>query len=104
MHPHRTRCMYLPLYQALTNNYYEQISSPYGDNRLISVSLATAQNDPYFNIANKYMINGIYKHFISQTPQPVTSVALFTVDKIHSFKILYYAAGGGFMLCLISIT
>jgi len=96
---------YFVNYLELTNSaYLQQVSANYGDLRFISVSLAEAQNNFYFRLANSYMLNGNYKHFISQTVQPIQSVSTFNIGEQIQFKILYSGSGGGLMLCLISVT
>ena len=65
--------------------------------------LDEALEDPFFRIANDFMLKGEYKHFISRTAQPVQSVSTFySGDKVE-FKILYNGSGGGLMMCLISV-
>jgi hypothetical protein len=79
------------------------VAANYGDLRFVSIALADALNDQYFLIANNFMLNGEYKHFISLTAQPIQSVATYSLGTLREYKILYSGSGGGLMLCLISI-
>lgn len=83
--------------------YLQQVAVNYGDLRFRSISINNALNDPYFRIANNFMLNGQYKHFISLTAQPIQSVGTFELGNTKQFKVLYSGSGGGLMLCLVSI-
>jgi hypothetical protein len=49
------------------------------------------------------MLKGEYNIFISQSPQPVQSVATYTVNNTYNYKILYLGSGGGLMMCIIAL-
>lgn len=49
------------------------------------------------------MLNGNYKHFISQSSSYIKTASLDYNKNDANFKIIYYSSGGGLMLCLVSI-
>lgn len=84
-------------------NYYGSLTAQYGNPSFYVIPLAVALNDSNFQLVNKYMLKGQYNIFISQTPQPVQSVATYSVDNTNYYKILYLGSGGGLMMCIISL-
>lgn len=47
---------------------------------------------------------GEYSHFISKSESPWQSVSLHLGSSSRTYRIVYLAAGGGLMLCVVEIS
>lgn len=58
----------------------------------------------FFTKCDNFVRMGEYNHFISKSQTPWQSIALQLNSTSRNYRIIYLGAGGGLMLCMITIS